>query len=134
MQILKKIPLLLIPFTLYHIFVMAGTDFDGDLTSLNLISGASFTLSNGEFLVLLSLVFLYVEIFKSTRTTTASIFDHLLSLFLCIVSLIEFLTWASAGTATFFLIMMMMLVDVIGGFTITITGARRDFGMGHGDG
>ena len=72
---------------------------------------------------------LYLEIFKATRTGVASIIDHLLSIGLFIVCLVELLLLAPMATATFLILTVMTLIDVIAGFTVTISGARRDFGV-----
>ena len=55
------------------------------------------------------------------------------SMILFVVALVEFILMPQyAGCPSYFLLMMIMLVDVIGGFTVTIRGARRDFGAGGG--
>ena len=47
---------------------------------------------------------------------SAAIIDHMLSMVLFIVMLVEFLLVAQAATSTFFLLMVISLVDVLGGF------------------
>ena len=70
----------------------------------------------GAFCHRSSLIFLYVEIFKSTRTSNDSpILDHMASLGLFVICMVEFMMAKVAGTSTFFIILMMTLVDVIGG-------------------
>ncbi|MEZ5582081.1 MAG: hypothetical protein R3F37_04235 [Candidatus Competibacteraceae bacterium] len=39
--------------------------------------------------------------------------------------MIEFITVQQLGTSTFFLLMMMALIDVIAGFTVTVSSAHR---------
>ena len=51
---------------------------------------------------------------------------------LFIGALVEFIMIPEAMTSPFLTLLMIMLVDVVGGFTITIRGARRDFGAGGG--
>jgi len=46
-----------------------------------------------------------------------------------VAALLEFLLLKGFGTLTFFLITLMTFIDVIAGFTVTIQGARRDFGV-----
>jgi hypothetical protein len=126
-RFIANVPLLLIPYALYHLFALSG----GTLGMKESIMGDFF--SKGDLVVLIGIVTLYVEIFKSTRTGGGAIMDHMFSMVLFIVALVEFLLAGGiAGTSSFFLLMMIMLVDVIGGFTITIKGARRDFGAGGG--
>jgi hypothetical protein len=43
-----------------------------------------------------------------------------------VACLILFLIWDRAATSTFFLLMLMALIDVIAGFSVTINAARRD--------
>ena len=40
----------------------------------------------------------------------------------------EFLVVPAAATSEFFFILFVTLIDVVAGFSITIRGARRDFG------
>jgi hypothetical protein len=48
--------------------------------------------------------------------------------------LIIFLTVKDAGSSTFLILTLMSLLDVVGGFTVTISTARRDWGgAGHSD-
>jgi hypothetical protein len=123
-------PLLLIPFILVNILMFY---VDGGLTaqifSATLPSGALFNLSAGDLSVVVGLVFLYFEILKSTRTGTGSILDHVASLTLFVVALLEFLLAKAAGNTPFLLITLMMFIDVIAGFTVSISVARRDVGF-----
>ena len=123
-------PLLLIPFVLINVLMFT---VDGGLSahvfSATLPSGASFTLTAGDLSVLVGLVFLYFEILKSTRTGNSSILDHVLSLTLFVIALLEFLLTAVAGNTPFLLISLMMFIDVIAGFTVSISVARRDVGF-----
>ena len=126
-RIIANVPLLLIPYAIYHILWLSG----GTAGMKDPILGEFF--SKGDLVVFIGIVTLYVEIFKSTRTGGGAIMDHMASMVLFIVALVEFLlAGAIAGSSSFFLLMMIMLVDVVGGFTITIKGARRDFGAGGG--
>jgi hypothetical protein len=40
--------------------------------------------------------------------------------------LVEFLLVRQAGTSTFFILMIISMVDVLGGFTVTLRTAQRD--------
>lgn len=123
-------PLLIIPFVLMNALMLL---VDGGLAlkimTITLPSDAVWVLSSGDAVVAIALVFLYLEIFKSTRTGNSSIVDHVLSLVLFIVMLMEFILVKGAGHSTFFLLMLMALIDVISGFTVGISVARRDVGF-----
>lgn len=88
----------------------------------------------GDMVVLLGLIVLNIEIFKATRTSNVSIVDHTLSTFAFIAFLISWMispwTIGPKGDSTFLFLTVMSFVDVIAGFTITISAARRDFGLG----
>jgi hypothetical protein len=57
----------------------------------------------------------------------------MLSLLLLIAMLAEFIIVAQAATSTFFLLMVMSFVDVVGGFSISIRTAQRDIGLDPAD-
>jgi hypothetical protein len=90
------------------------------------IEHVQWLLSWGDVLVLLSLVLLFVELLKSTSTGTSAIFNHALSMLVFIICLVEFLLHPAFATSTFFLIMIMSLLDVLAGVIVTIVSARRD--------
>ena len=99
---------------------------DVGLFGLPLLSGETLWFRGGDLLLVISLFLLCVEIFRSTSNSTAAILNHVLSLVVFIICLIEFLVWPRMANMTFFLIMLMTLSDVIAGFTVTISTARRD--------
>jgi hypothetical protein len=84
------------------------------------------SVSFGDLLILLSLAFLFIELLKSTSTGTAAIFNHALSMLVFIICLVEFLLHPAFATSTFFMIMIMALLDVLAGVVVTIVSARRD--------
>lgn len=103
--------------------------FDSELFSLTMISGAKWALTLGDLVVIITLILLFVELIKATRTGGNSIIDHALSMALFVICIIEFLAMERAATSTFFIIMFVALIDVVAGFSITIRAARRDFGL-----
>ncbi len=135
---IRNIPLTLAPLAVYDLEAFglfgrpAGDPWAQPIFTLQMVSDARFTLLFGDVLIVAALVCLFVEIVKATRTTGPTILDHGLSLAVFVVYLIEFLIMASAATSVFFVLMVISLVDVIGGITITIRGARRDFGFDRG--
>jgi hypothetical protein len=54
-----------------------------------------------------------------------SIMDHVLALLVFIAMLVEFLLVARAGTSTFFLLMMISLVDALAGFVVGARSSQR---------
>jgi hypothetical protein len=131
MKILKKIPMFGYLFVLVNLFILIGKAdiMTGILFHITLISKAMWVLVTGDIFVILGLICLTVQVFKSTRTSSAEILDHIVSTLIFILYLIEFIVVRSAGTSTFFILMLMSLLAVIAGFTITISTARRDITM-----
>jgi hypothetical protein len=152
---LRAIPLILVAFLLYNFVVLfsgwgaesadavAGAVADGaanarslltnEIFSLPMLSGARWTFTIGDLIMLVTLLLLFIEIVKSTYTSTSSLLDHGLSMLVFVACLIEFLTVPQAATSLFFLIMMAALIDVIAGYTIGIRVARRDLTFGGAD-
>jgi len=134
LSVFKFIPLFVYLLIAYLIvFAVQGenatTVLSSVIVSINLFSGAVFNLTWNGVLLNLGIIFLFIEIIKSTRTTNASIIDHMLSALVFIGFLVVFIVMKGAASEAFFVIMMMSLVDVIAGFSITITSARKDFSV-----
>lgn len=132
---LTNVPLLIVPFIVYNIqvFLNGGTAiWDTDVFSIPLIHGDPWTMNMGDLMVMMALVLLFFEIIKATRVGASSVIDHLLSTFVFIAFLVEFLVVKSAAHSVFFILMMIALVDVLAGFTVSIRSATRDVNVGHG--
>ena len=97
----------------------------------SLVSGAAFTLTTGELLLLMGVVALFIEIVKATRSSMASAVDHALSALVFAVYLVEFLLVKAAGTGVFLVLTIMSFLDLIAGFTVTLGTARRDLTINH---
>lgn len=122
-------PLLLVPFAIYNIiaFLMPGVSWTGTLTTVHMMSGGDWTMSAGDMLIVLSILLLFGEIMKSTRIGVRSVVDHGLSLILFLAIMAEFLLVRQAATSTFFLLVIISFIDVLGGFAVTLRTAQRDF-------
>ena len=126
------IPLLIIPFILYNLG-LAGVFGGGDagpwgmeIFSLSMMSGGVWSMTLADLIILIALAFLFVEIVKSTRTSNASVIDHLFSTFVFVAFLVEFLLIEGAATSLFFALTAISLFDVLSGFTVSIRAAGRD--------
>jgi hypothetical protein len=121
-------PLLVIPFAIYNMiaFLLPGIAWTGTIVSIRLVSGQDWAVTTEDVLLAFSILLLSVEIMKSTRMSMRAIIDHVLSMMLFIVMLVEFLLVKPCGTSTFFLLMVISLVDVMVGFIVTIRTAQRD--------
>jgi hypothetical protein len=95
--------------------------FSGDLWDFNL----------GDLLVTLGFVCLFIEIVKSTRTTSRDLINHGLSVLVFVIAIIEFIVVRGFSTSVFFFIMVMTAFDVIAGYTISVVAAEHDLGVGR---
>ena len=80
----------------------------------------------GDLMVVGALVLLFVEIVKATRTSNASVIDHLLSAIVFVAFLVEFLLVRGASTSLFFILTVIALIDLLAGFSVSIRSAARD--------
>jgi hypothetical protein len=132
-KILDFFPLFFLMLLVYNIVML----FPGDASELMksamfnipLVSGATWEMQVGHVFLLVGLVFLFFELLKSTKTSTSTSVEHVISLVVFMIYFLEFLLIKEAGNSIFLLLAMMSLLDVIAGFSITIATARRDFGL-----
>ena len=122
-------PLLLIPFVIYNIvafiFRLPNDNWTAPVTTVRMISGQDWVVTWEDALIALSILLLAVEIIKSTRVGMRAIVDHMLAMALFIAMLVEFLLVDRAATSTFFLMMIITLVDVLVGFTVSVRSSQR---------
>lgn len=130
MSYLVSFPVLAIVIAVYLITAAGGGMLlDGDAYSMTLASGAEMTLRGGDFFVIAGLLALFLEMLKAARPGRSAVLDHILSTLVFVVALVCFLLVDVAGTATFFLLTLMALIDVVAGFSISLFAARRDFSV-----
>ena len=129
-------PLLLIPFAIYNIvaFLLPGVGLAAPMLHVGMVSGGDWTLSVGEAIITLAVLLLFGEMLKATRIAMRNVIDHVLSLLLFLAMLVEFLLVKQAATGTFFLLLIVSFVDVIGGFAVTLRSAQRDLTVERADG
>lgn len=134
---LTNVPLLIVPLIVYNIqvFLNEGVNiWQEKVVELTMISGANWVMTMGDLMICLGLVLLFFEIIKATRVGANSIIDHLLSTFVFIAYLVEFLIVSSAAHSVFFILMIIALIDVLAGFSVSIRSATRDVQVGGGGG
>ena len=120
-------PLLVIPFAVYNMiaFLTPGVGWTTPVATVHMMSGEDWVVTWEDMLLAFAILLLAIEIMKSTRMGMRSIVDHVLAMALFIAMLVEFLLVRQAGTSTFFLLMMIGLVDVLVGFIVSIRSSRR---------
>jgi hypothetical protein len=120
-------PLLLIPFAIYNMiaFLTPGVSWTAPVTTVHMMSGQDWVLTWEDILIAFSIFLLWIEIVKATRMGMRTVMDHILAMALFIAMLVEFLLVQRAGTSTFFLLMIIALVDVLAGFIVSMRSAQR---------
>lgn len=125
---MASFPLLAIVVFLYSAFVLAAPGWlDAVQFILPLLSGNGLPFRGGDILLVLSLVLLCFEVYRATSSSKGAVLNHILSLVVFIIALIELLVMRPMANMTFFLIVLMTASDVIAGFTVTISASRRDW-------
>ena len=134
---LRAFPLLIVPVIIYVLLAFGGGIGHADMgqllargVNISMFSQDVWHFSLGDLLVLGALVLLFVEIIKSTHTTSQQMLNHGLSMLTFVVALVLFIAVKGFSTSTFFLITMMALFDVVAGYTISIAAAEHDLGIG----
>ncbi len=98
---------------------------------ITLPSGKNWDPTVGQVIILIGVLILAVELFKSAQDTRGSVVDHMLSILVFIFYFAFFLSKPWAKSDVFVLIGAMSFLDVVTGFTITIAIARRDMVISH---
>ena len=133
---LRAIPLIVIAFIVYNVVVLLGGNVPADeilnkqLFRIRMLSGADWVFRTSDLIILLTMVLLFIELIKSTYTSSLQMVDHGLSMLVFIACLVEFLLVRQATSSVFFFIMTAALVDVVAGALIGIRTARRDLNIG----
>lgn len=132
MAYLIYFPLFAILLVAYNILMFTGvTETNPVLAVMPLVvrpDGMKIQLS--DFLLGVGMILFFLEMLKATRYSRSTIVDHMLSMVVFVIFLIELLVVPGAGTAMFMLLTLMSLLDVVAGFTVTISTARRDVSFG----
>lgn len=137
-------PLLFLVVLVYAVFAFTGgmifgsaevafnmtTFLDEKFMKFSPPSGVEWVMSRGDLFLLIGLALLFVEMISSSRSDQRTIINHGLSMGVFVIALLAFVIKPSFTTSTFFLLMIMTLIDVVAGFIITIRVARRDIGFG----
>lgn len=122
---LINFPLLLISFAIYNFIAFFETSLSwaDQLFLVRMQSGVSWAVSRGDGLIALSIFLLFFEMLKATRTSPNSRYDHLFSVVVSVAALIEFILVPKVTTSTFAILVLLSLVDGLGGWTISIRAA-----------
>jgi hypothetical protein len=126
--VLAVTPLMIVPVIIYNLFALtlpgglksrvAHASLTQPLLRLTTTGGGAWPISPGDLLLAVALVVLFLELVKSTASRRLAMINHGLSTLLFAVCLAEMLLAAACATSTFFLIALMVLLDVLAGFMV----------------
>ena len=133
---LQIFPLLAISLVLFAIVSIATGGgvrpwYEVEAFSIDLMSGDVWHITGGHLFIMFSMIMLFVEILRATRSGGASIVNHAFSVVVFVSALFLFLTKRGYGNSTFFIFTSMTFLDFMAGFIITTVTARRDFAFGR---
>jgi hypothetical protein len=135
----RAFPLLLVSVVIYNLLALAhglasqsemNTFLTGNGAVLTMFSGDVWHFTLGDLLLLISLVLLFIEVIKATRTSQREMLNHGLSLLTFVIALVEFIVLKGFSTSTFFFITVMITFDVVAGYSISVAAAKHSLGIG----
>jgi hypothetical protein len=129
---IAAIPLTVFPLILFNVlgFAFGGSPWENEVFGITMASGLRWTMRLGDLMIVLAIVLLFFELLRAARPATATVTNHLVSTFVFIVYLIEFILAGVAANSVFFILTVIALFDVAAGFTISIRTATRDIALG----
>ena len=132
-------PLLVLPVLLYNLVLLSmkgglgstevAVQLAQPLFTIHMTSGGAWPVNLGDLFLAAALIVMFIELLKSASSRNVAIINHSLSMILFVGCLVEFLLLKGFSTSVFFLITMMVLLDVLAGFIVTIVSARRDIDL-----
>lgn len=132
---LLSLPLLVIGLVVYNLVVLTlGVEaLEAIILKIPMGSGDTWIISFSDLFEISCLGLLFVELVRATAIGTSSVINHVLSMVVFVLGLVEFLLLRGFGNSTFFIFLVMTVLDVVAGFIVTIATSRRDFSMvgGH---
>jgi hypothetical protein len=137
LSFLKLFPWMAVPVVIYNILALGGLAFssveairlrlDTDFLVIPIGLSASWNITPGHALICCSIIMLFIEFMKSRSISSINVLSHASSIFIFVISIVEFLIFPAFATSVFFLIMLMCLMDVVSRLTLLSAFLR------HGD-
>lgn len=132
---IRSLPLIVLALIFYNVVVVLGGGAGAEqilkqeIVAIPMV-GHRAPVTWGDVIIALTLILLFVEVVKSTHSSSSSLIDHGLSMIVFVICLVEFLLVEKAATGVFLNITLATLIDVVAGYTIGIRVARRDLQIG----
>ncbi len=132
---MRNIPYTIIPLILFNLIAFIAPnavrpDWSEDIATLRLFSDALWQLTAGDLLVVVGLLALLGEVFRSTSLAKTALTNHLFSILILIIFVVEFAVVDRAANSPFFILTIVALTDVLTGVVVTVRLASRDITFG----
>ncbi len=126
MALIRAFPFLALVVIAYNVLLVFGGASAGAVAGqVRLPSGALWSVTTGDVLVIVGLAFLAVEVVSAgARTRWVALINNALSLLVLALCVAEFLLVPACGTPEFLFITLMALIDVVAGYTVSTRTAR----------
>ena len=131
---LAAIPLLVLPVAAYAVLALtlggglyaadASERFTRPLFTFSTAGGGVWPVSSADLLLAAALIVAFIELLKGIDDRRIAVANHALSITLFVVCLTAMLLAPAFATSTFFLITLMVLLDLVAGFIVTMGQAR----------
>lgn len=132
MILVRAFPFLALLVIAYNALIVFGGGTTGVVVGhVRLPSGDVWSISAGDAFVVTALVLLLVEL-VSAGGRTVSLVNHALSLVVLIVCVVEFLLVQGCGTPEFLYITLIVAIDVLAGYSISVRLAQRNLALEQG--
>ena len=130
---LAALPLTLLPLIVFNAvgFAFGGDPWSGQLFTITMVSGAAWTMTLADAMIVVAIIILFLEIVRAARPGPNTIYNHIVSTVVLVVYIVEFIVVGVAANSLFFILTMIALIDVVAGFTISIRTATRDIALGQ---
>jgi hypothetical protein len=118
MFLLRAFPFLALVLIAYNVLLVFGAASPGAVAGeVRLPSGAFWSVTTGDVLVIVALALLAVEVVSNgSRSLRVARINNVLSFVVLMVCVAEFLLVPACGTPEFLFITLMTLVDVVAGY------------------
>lgn len=126
--LLAATPLMALPVVAYNLIVVslpggldsvdAYTRLASPLLRLNTAAGGEWPVSSGDLLLAGSLSVLFIELVKPAVSRRLSMINHGLTILVFASCLVEMLLVPACANSLFFLVTLMVLLDILAGFMV----------------
>lgn len=100
------------------------------LFTADMVGEGRWVLTTSDLLIMLGLLMLFFELLKAPGTGNATVINNMFSTLVFVAALLLFILMPVFATSTFFIIMLMALIDTSAGWFITVISSRRDLAVG----